>query len=94
MQHGPATFAMERLGMKHSSIIVRALWDEEARVWVATSSDIDGLAVEADTLEVLEPKVLAAISDLLELNGTASDLPEIPVHFLAEHTSRIPNPAF
>ncbi|MDX3927659.1 MAG: DUF1902 domain-containing protein [Shinella sp.] len=35
--------------MKHVSIIVRAAWDEEASVWVATSSDIDGLAVEAET---------------------------------------------
>ncbi|TDW24832.1 hypothetical protein EV128_121118 [Rhizobium azibense] len=30
-------------------------------------------------LELLEKKALAAPSDLIELNGTASDLPEIPV---------------
>ncbi len=80
--------------MKHVSIIVRAAWDEEAGVWVATSNDIDGLAVEAETLEALEKKVLAAISDLLELNGIQSDLPEIPVHIMAEHLAMVPNPCF
>jgi len=80
--------------MKHVSIIVRAAWDEEAAVWVATSNDIDGLAVEAETVEALEKKVLAAISDLLELNGVQSDLPEIPVHIMSEHLAKVPNPCF
>ncbi|WHA40073.1 DUF1902 domain-containing protein [Agrobacterium larrymoorei] len=80
--------------MKTVSIIVRASWDDEAAVWVASSHDIDGLAVEAETVEQLEKKVLAAISDLIELNGVESDLPEIPVHFMAEHLAKVPNPAF
>ncbi|MBB3137326.1 hypothetical protein FHS26_005087 [Rhizobium pisi] len=80
--------------MKHVSIIVRAEWDEEAAVWVASSNDIEGLAVEADTLEALEPKVVAAITDLLELNGFTSDLPEIPIHIMAEQLVRIPNPTY
>lgn len=80
--------------MRHVSIIVRASWDDEAGVWIATSSDIDGLAVEAETLEVLEKKALAAISDLLELNGVDFDLPEIPVHIMAEHLAKVPNPCF
>ncbi|WP_108395772.1 DUF1902 domain-containing protein [Devosia submarina] len=79
--------------MKHSSIIVRAQWDEEARVWVASSSDIGGLSVEADTIENLNQKVLAAIADLIELNGFESDLSEVPVHLLAEQLSRIPVPS-
>lgn len=55
--------------MNQVSIIVRAEWDEEASVWVATSNDIDGLAVEADTLEALKTKVTDAICDLVEMNG-------------------------
>lgn len=51
------------------SIVVHATWDDEANAWVATSNDIDGLAVEADTIEALEPKVKAALADLIELNG-------------------------
>lgn len=78
--------------MKNASIIVRAFWDEEAQVWFAASSDIEGLSVEAETMEALETKVIAAVSDLLELNGTASDLPEIPIHIMAEHFAKVPNP--
>ncbi|WP_205908131.1 DUF1902 domain-containing protein [Rhizobium wuzhouense] len=55
--------------MNMRSIIVRATWDDEAEVWVATSNDIEGLAVESDSMEKLQPKVMAAVADLLELNG-------------------------
>lgn len=79
--------------MPIASIIVRAIWDDEAEVWVASSKDIDGLSVEAPTLEGLEPKVVAALSDLIELNGIDSDLAEIPVHIMAEQLVRIPNPS-
>ncbi|PYB77913.1 hypothetical protein DMY87_01895 [Rhizobium wuzhouense] len=48
---------------------MRATWDDEAEVWVATSNDIEGLAVESDSMEKLQPKVMAAVADLLELNG-------------------------
>lgn len=78
--------------MKHISIIVRADWDDEANVWVATSSDINGLCVEAETIETLEPKIRAAIQDLVELNGIKFETPEIPIHILAQQVARIPNP--
>ena len=80
--------------MKHATIIVRADWDDQANVWVATSSDIDGLATEAPTLEALRDKVLTMVAELMELNGEQSDLPEIPVHILAQQTGRVPNPSF
>ena len=32
---------------------VRAEWDEEAKVWVATSDDVPGLETEAETMEIL-----------------------------------------
>jgi hypothetical protein len=44
------------------------MWDDEADVWVATSTDIDGLVVEAPTIDILEGKVLAVLN-LIELNG-------------------------
>ncbi len=80
--------------MRHVSIVVRAMWDDEACVWVATSSDIDGLAVEADTMENLRQKVVDAIADLIELNGVISDDREIPVHIMAERLAKVPNPCF
>jgi hypothetical protein len=55
--------------MLRGSIIVRADWDPESGVWVATSGDVDGLAIEAETLEALGPKVVSAVTDLLSLNG-------------------------
>ena len=78
--------------MKHPTIIVRADWDDEAKVWVASSSDIDGLATEASTLEELRTKVLTMVVELMELNGEQSDLAEIPVHIMAQQIARIPNP--
>jgi len=78
--------------MKHPSIIVRADWDDEAQVWVASSSDIDGLATEASTLEELRAKVLIMVVELMELNGEQSDLAEIPVHIMAQQIARVPNP--
>jgi predicted RNase H-like HicB family nuclease len=78
----------------HALILVRAEWDDEAKVWVASSTDIDGLATEAATLEELRDKVLVMVEELAELNSISSDLPEIPVHIIAGQTARIPNPNF
>jgi hypothetical protein len=76
------------------SILVRAEWDDEAKVWVATSDDF-GLVTEADTQEALHEKAIAMITELLELEDHGySDLPEIPIHFMAEKIARIPNPRF
>lgn len=36
---------------------------------MATSNDIAGLALEAETREALTEKVEAAVADLIELNG-------------------------
>jgi Domain of unknown function (DUF1902) len=79
--------------MRHHSIIVRAEWDDEARVWVATSRDIAGLAVESETFEGLRDRVLGAVTDLLELNGPPEGgLPEIPVHIMAEQLGLVTVP--
>ncbi len=76
--------------MQKHSIIVRADWDEEAGVWVATTNDIDGLAVEAATLETLSDKVCAAIVDLIELNGFEGPSKDLPVHIMADKLVRVP----
>jgi len=55
--------------MRDSLIVVQATWDDEVGVWVATSTDIDGLVVEAPTIDILEGRVLAVLDDLIELNG-------------------------
>nr|WP_246724564.1 hypothetical protein [Rhizobium phaseoli] len=52
------------------------------------------MAIEAGTFKALEPKVVAAITDLFELNGFTSTLPEIPVHIMAERLVLIRNPIY
>jgi hypothetical protein len=54
--------------MTNQSIFVRATWDEEAKVWVATSEDIPGLVTEAERIEDLPAKLNGIILDLYELN--------------------------
>lgn len=77
--------------MRHASIIVRAVWDEEASVWVASSDDVAGLSIEAASLDRLRDKVFGALGDLIELNGPSYDTSEIPVHFMAESLMRLRN---
>ena len=43
-------------------------FDNGAGVWIATSNDIRGLVMEADTIESLKHRVHAAVPELLELN--------------------------
>jgi predicted RNase H-like HicB family nuclease len=56
-------------GITMKSLFVRAEWDEEARVWVATSDDVPGLATEAETTEALMDKLKVMIPELMEANG-------------------------
>jgi predicted RNase H-like HicB family nuclease len=62
----PATTLKER-AMK--SLFIRAEWDAEAQVWVATSDDVPGLVAEAETEEALLKKLHVLIPDLLDANG-------------------------
>lgn len=65
------------------TFIVRATWNAEAKVWVATSDDVPGLATEADTVEQLSEKLKVIVPELLELNGVVPNhLDEIPIELL------------
>ncbi|MGQ0564799.1 MAG: DUF1902 domain-containing protein [Gemmobacter sp.] len=75
--------------MKNQTIIVRADWDDDARVWVATTSDIRGLAVEAATFDLLREAVNGAVADLIQENGFETDLPEVAVQILGQSILRI-----
>ncbi len=48
---------------------MRAEWDDEASVWVATSDDVPGLVTEAATMERLMEKLRVMVPEMLELNG-------------------------
>ena len=54
--------------MIRKPLFIRAEWDEEARVWVATSNDVVGLATEGATLDELVDKIKIMIPELLDAN--------------------------
>lgn len=67
-------------------LFIRAEWDEEAGVWVATSDDVPGLATEAETLEALSVKLDTLVPELLDANGYP-DGTEVPFELLARKLS-------
>ncbi len=60
---------------------VSAIWDSEAKVWVATSDDIPGLATEAGTAEELEEKLKVMIPEILQENGILDGCVEREIPF-------------
>jgi predicted RNase H-like HicB family nuclease len=58
-------------------IVIRADWDADAAVWVATSPDVDAFITEAETIETLRekaPLVLADLAEELHLDIDGADL--------------------
>ena len=67
-------------------LAIEATSDDDAKVWVAESDDVPGLATEAASRDAPMAKLRYLIPDLLELNE--SDLPrEIPFELLARQLS-------
>lgn len=58
-EHGP-------MPIKH--VEVRAVWDDDAGVWIAESEDVPGLVTEAASLKELGPILDAVIPLLLREN--------------------------
>ncbi len=55
------------------SIAVQARWDPEASVWIATSDDVPGLVVEAETGPSMIEETRLVLPELLELRGEHGD---------------------
>ena len=64
------------------SLTIRARWDREASVWIATSEDVHGLVVEADTWPRMIEEVELVLPDLLELLGHSPE--KLSLTFIAE----------
>jgi predicted RNase H-like HicB family nuclease len=67
--------------MTKKPLFIRAEWDGEAHVWVATSDDVPGLATEEDTLEKLIDKLKKMIPELLDANGIELEY-EVPFEIM------------
>lgn len=48
---------------------IDARWDDDARVWIATSADAPGLVAEAASWRAMIDEARAVLPELLELNG-------------------------
>ena len=68
-------------------LLISAIWDDEAQVWVVTSENVPGLVTEADTLEALTQKLEALIPELLELNGRDALGDEFSFKVVSERTA-------
>jgi hypothetical protein len=55
------------------SILIRARWDGEASVWLATSEDVPGLVVEAGTWPAMIEEVRLVLPELLSLSKQGQD---------------------
>lgn len=62
--------------------MIKARWDSEPAVWIATSEDIPGLVVEADTWPSMIQEVRFVLPDLLELAGQSHE--KLSLTFKAE----------
>ena len=54
-------------------ITIQARWDGEASVWIATSNDVPGLVVEADTWPTMIEEAKLVLPELMELSGHGSE---------------------
>ena len=72
--------------MLKKDINVEAFWDEEAKVWVASSDDVPGLITEAATMELLMQKIRVLIPELFRANKivTGEEMIDIPVYLLGK----------
>ena len=66
---------------------VRAEWDDDAAVWVASSDDVPGLVTEAATLEALDAKLRSMVPELLDANGCMPTDGQVTVELLARRFS-------
>lgn len=63
-------------------IEIRARWESDACVWIATSEDVPGLVVEADTWPRMIEEVRLVLPDLLEVSGKSHQ--DLSLTFKAE----------
>jgi predicted RNase H-like HicB family nuclease len=63
---------------------VSLTWDDEAYVWLASSPDVPGLALESGSLDALMERVKIAIPDLLDIKDT-----NVTIDFRAERLTQV-----
>jgi predicted RNase H-like HicB family nuclease len=85
-------FVQSRPLKSAQSYVVRATWDDEAKVWVAASDDVPGLVAEASSVEKLIKKLRALLPEMLEANGVSAPS-AYQVRLVAQYQEQISLPA-
>lgn len=60
-------------------LTIRAVWDDEARVWVAESDDVPGLVLESGSLDALIERLRYAVPEMLALNGVEKNTVQMSI---------------
>ena len=63
---------------------VRAEWDDEAKCWYVSDTNVPGLAADAETIPQLTQKLLSMVSDLLIENSRSKK----PIKFQLETSQK------
>jgi hypothetical protein len=63
-------------------ITIKARWDDLAKVWIATSDDVHGVVVEAETWPAMIEEASLVLPDLLEFSGNPAE--KLSLTFVAE----------
>ena len=66
---------------------IKMTWDKEAAVWVATSDDVPGLALESGSFDALIERVKYAVPELMELNHKSS--PAYSLNFFSKRNDMV-----
>lgn len=67
---------------------IKMTWDAEAAVWVATSDDVPGLALESGSFDALIERVKYAVPELMELNHKGA--PSYNLKFSSQRSVVVP----
>ena len=59
-------------------------WDNESYVWLGTSSDVPGLAIESGSVDALIERVKYAVPDLLDLKNQ-----DFKINFQAQRLAEV-----
>ena len=76
--------------MKQRTITVRAVWDEEAHVWTATSAEVPGLVVEAASLDELDREVKTLAPKLIALEKKPVAKEKLQISMFHELVTSVP----
>lgn len=75
--------------MSDAPVTIRAEWDDEGDVWVISSEDVPGLAIEADTYDDILRKAIPAIEDLADFDPDIAALLGRPLDVVAVRHTRL-----